>query len=427
MLGVIGVLIFIFGLLGSIALHEIGHMVPAKKFGVRVTQYMVGFGPTVWSRKRGETEYGLKAIPMGGYIRMIGMYPPRSSSVAASGRFADMIEQSREESLQEVAAGEDHRTFYNLSVPKKLTVMFCGPFMNLVLAFVFFALSMSAIGSPQATTQIRDVVACIPTSANPNGLVSTDGTCGSGSKTAASVLGLQRLDTIKSVNRSDIRTWDDLGNALANTAGKKVDVSFERNGKLVNSSVVMTSLTDPTFERNPNQGFLGVSPAMDLVREPVTAVPIVVWQQTKSAISGLSGFPNDIVGLGKNLVSDDPRDPNGPVGVIGVGRISGEISNASEFSISAKIGALLSLLASLNLVLFIFNLIPILPLDGGHMASAAYEGVRRSIARMRGVRPLPGPSDTARMLPVTYIVGLILIAASLLVAFADIVKPITLG
>ena len=427
MLGVIGVLIFIFGLLGSIALHEIGHMVPAKKFGVRVTQYMVGFGPTVWSRVRGETEYGIKAIPMGGYIRMIGMFPPRSRQEASSGRFSNMIEESREESLQEVAAGEEHRTFYNLSVPKKLTVMFCGPFMNLLLAFVFFALSMSAIGSLQPSTQVREIVACIPTSANPNGLLSTDGSCGNGIPSAASVLGVKPLDTITSVNGTDIRTWDELGLALENTAGKDVEVSFVRNGQKVTKSVTMTTLTDPSFERDPGQGFLGVSPSFEMVREPLSNVPGVVWQQTQSAVSALAGFPVAIAGLGKNLVSDEPRDPNGPVGVIGVGRITGEISNASDFSLSAKVGTLLSLLAGLNLFLFLFNLLPILPLDGGHMASAIFEGIRRTIARVRGVQPLPGPSDTARMLPFTYAIALILIATSVLVAVADIVKPITLG
>jgi membrane-associated protease RseP (regulator of RpoE activity) len=426
-LGAIGVLIFVLGLLGSIALHEVGHMVPAKKFGVRVPQYMVGFGPTLWSRVRGETEYGIKAIPMGGYIRMIGMYPPRSAGRKASGRFSDMIEQAREESLVEIEANEEHRAFYNLSVPKKLTVMFGGPFMNLVLAFIFFALSMSVVGSFQPTTRVGSVVQCVPTASNQDGLVSTDGTCAGSARSAAATLGLQPNDSLVSVNKVAIRNWEDLSTALTGTGGKEVEVVYERNNISVVATVAMTVLTDPIVSRGPDQGFLGVSPALEIQREPLSAVPAVVWDQSRSAVSALAGFPASIAQLGANLFSDEPRDPNGPVGVIGVGRITGEISSSEDFSTTGKVGALLSLLAGLNVFLFIFNLLPLLPLDGGHMAGAIFEGLRRLWARIRGISPSPGPADTARMLPLTYVVAIFLIGTSIIVALADVIKPITLG
>lgn len=427
MLGVIGVLIFIIGLLGSIALHEIGHMLPAKKFGVRVPQYMVGFGPTVWSRVRGETEYGIKALPMGGYIRMIGMFPPRSSARKASGRFTEMIEQARADSLEEVHDGEEGRAFYSLSVPKKLTVMFGGPFMNLVLAFVFFALSMSAIGSLQPTTTIDSVVQCVPTSSNQEGLPSTDGSCSGSQRSAAAALGLKPLDVLLTVNGQAIRTWDDLGNSLAGTGGKQVDIGYMRDNVSVVQSVTMASLSDPSLSRAPNQGFLGVSPTIEMQRQPLSAVPAVVGQQTKEALQALAGFPVAVADLTSNLFTSEPRDPNGPVGVIGVGRITGEISSSDDFSITAKVGTLFSLLAGLNLFLFLFNVLPILPLDGGHMAGAVFEGLRRVVARVRGISPLPGPADTARMLPFTYLVAMIMIGTSVIVALADIIKPVTLG
>ena len=427
MLGVIGVLIFIFGLLGSIALHEVGHMLPAKKFGVRVPQYMVGFGPTLWSRVRGETEYGIKAIPMGGYIRMIGMFPPRLASRNTSGRFAEMIEEARQDSLEEVRAGEEDRTFYSLSVPKKLTVMFGGPFMNLVLAFIFFALSMSAIGSLQPSTTIDSVVQCVPTSSNQEGLPSTDGSCSGSQRSAAAALGLKPQDVLLTVNGQAIRTWEDLSNSLAGTGGKQVEIVYQRDNSSIKQTVEMATLSDPQLARAPGQGFLGVSPVFAMQRQPLGDVPGVVGEQTKDALTALAGFPLAVADLTTNLFSNEPRDPNGPVGVIGVGRITGEISSSEDFSVAAKTGTLFSLLAGLNLFLFLFNLLPILPLDGGHMASAIFEGVRRAWARIRGITPLPGPSDTARMLPITYVVAIIMIGTSIIVALADIIKPITLG
>ncbi len=428
MLSVLGIVVFVLGLLGSIALHEVGHMVPAKKFGVRVPQYMVGFGPTLWSKVRGETEYGIKAIPMGGYIRMIGMYPPAVRDRSEkSGRFSSMIEESRWESLQEVNDGEEHRTFYSLSVPKKLVVMFGGPFMNLVLAFILFAVSLSVIGSLAPTTQVQSIVACVPTAANVDGLASTDGSCGNGAASSAALLGIQPGDVLTSVNGQAINKWFDLSSSLNGTAGKDVLVTLKRKGESITASVRMTAITDPTLARAPGQGFLGVSPHMATERLPLAQVPGVVSEQTQSALQALIGFPKAVVTLGKTLTSDAPRDPTGPVGVIGIGRITGEISSDEQFSTSTKIGTLIGLLASLNLFLFLFNLVPILPLDGGHIASALFEGIRRSIARLRNISPLPGPSDTARMLPMTYFVAIIMIGTSILVAIADIVKPITLG
>ena len=130
---VVGVVVLALGVAASIALHEVGHLVPAKRFGVRVTQYMVGFGPTVWSRRRGETEYGLKAIPLGGYIRMIGMFPPRAGDdptkmrVSSTGRFSQLADEARKASLEEIQPGDDKRVFYRLPVHRKVIVMNGGP------------------------------------------------------------------------------------------------------------------------------------------------------------------------------------------------------------------------------------------------------------------------------------------------------------
>jgi len=434
MLTLLGISIFAIGLLLSIALHELGHMAPAKKFGVKVPQYMVGFGPTLWSRIKGETEYGIKAIPLGGYIRMIGMFPPNPKGVQDRehlGRMGLMIESARDEVLAEIAPEDEPRTFYRLSVPKKLTVMFGGPFMNLVIATILFTISLSVIGRPAVTTTVSEVVACVPTSANPNGIASTSGTCEGGVSTPASEIGLAAGDKLLTVNGTEISTWEDLGTALSDQAGNIVDVTYlTSSGETVTKNVEVAALETPVFTEAgeptgevTTRGFLGISPNFDLVQSPVSEVPGFMATVTTSSIAALMEFPARVFGLAGDLFTEAPRDPEGPVSVVGIGRISGQIASSEEVPTIYKAGDLVTLLASVNLFLFVFNMVPVLPLDGGHIAGALYEGARRQIARVRR-KPLPGPVDTAKMLPVAYAMSLVLLAMSAIVILADIIKPI---
>lgn len=435
MLTLLGILIFAIGLLASIALHELGHMAPAKKFGVKVPQYMVGFGPTLWSRKKGETEYGIKAIPLGGYIRMIGMFPPNPKGVQDRerlGRMGLMIEDAREEVLAEISPEDEPRTFYRLSVPKKLTVMFGGPFMNLVIATILFTISLSVIGRPEVTTTVSEVVACVPTSSNPSGIASTSGTCDGGVSTPAAEIGLTAGDQLLVVNGVDIATWSDLGTALSDQAGKVVDVTYlTSEGETVSKSVEVAALRSEVFTdagvatgEFTTRGFLGISPSFNLVQSPISEVPGFMTSVTASSIAALFEFPARVLGLAGDLFTEAPRDPEGPVSVIGIGRISGEITSSETVPAIYKVGDLITLLASVNLFLFVFNMVPVLPLDGGHIAGALYEGARRQVARIRR-KPLPGPVDTAKMLPVAYAMSLVLLAMSAIVILADIFKPIS--
>jgi membrane-associated protease RseP (regulator of RpoE activity) len=435
MLTLLGILIFAVGLLASIALHELGHMAPAKKFGVKVPQYMVGFGPTLWSRTKGDTEYGIKAIPLGGYIRMIGMFPPNPKGVQDRehlGRIGLMIETAREEVLSEISPEDEPRTFYRLSVPKKLTVMFGGPFMNLVIATILFTISLSVIGRPIVTTTVSEVVACVPTSANPNGIASTSGTCDGGVSTPATEIGLTAGDKLLVVNDLEIASWEDLGTALGDQAGKVVQVTYLTSaGATITKSVkvaaieseVFTDTGEPTGEFSA-RGFLGVSPSFALEQSPVSEVPGFMTSVTASSISALFEFPARVFGLAGELFTDSPRDPEGPVSVVGIGRISGQITSSEAVPTVYKVGDLITLLASVNLFLFVFNMVPVLPLDGGHIAGALYEGARRQIARIRR-KPIPGPVDTAKMLPVAYAMSLVLLAMSAIVILADIIKPMS--
>jgi membrane-associated protease RseP (regulator of RpoE activity) len=435
MLTWLGILIFAIGLLASIALHELGHMMPAKKFGVKVPQYMVGFGPTLWSRKKGDTEYGIKAIPLGGYIRMIGMFPPNPKGVQDRehlGRVGMMIESAREEVLAEIAPEDEARTFYRLSVPKKLTVMFGGPFMNLVIATILFAISLSVIGRPEITTTVDQVVACVPTSANPNGIASTSGTCEGGVATPAAVIGLLPGDKLLSVNGLEIAAWADLGTALGDQAGKVAQITYlSKAGETITKSVEVAALKSEVFTdagvatgEFTSRGFLGVSPSFNLVKSPISGVPGFMASITASSVGALLDFPARVIGLASGLFTDAPRDPAGPVSVVGIGRISGQIASSETVPVIYKVGDLITLLASVNLFLFVFNMVPVLPLDGGHVAGALYEGARRQLARIRR-KPTPGPVDTAKMLPVAYAMSIFMLLMSAVVILADIIKPMS--
>jgi membrane-associated protease RseP (regulator of RpoE activity) len=426
--GLVGLAVFAVGILGSIALHEIGHLVPAKKFGVRVTQYMVGFGPTMWSKVKGETEYGVKAIPFGGYIRMVGMFPPRRTregqlvhSATTTGPFQSLIEDARRTSSQEIAAGEEHRAFYQLSVPKKLVVMLGGPTMNLLLAAVLYTIAMVVLGVPSLTMTVGEVAPCVPADVTQECTTQDP-------RSPASAAGVRVGDVIVAVDGVPYDDWVSVVDEIRGRPGDEVTLTVERDGSAIDLPVTVGS-TEVPKDGNPNElveaGFVGVSPTVSQVREPITAVPARMWEFVSRSAVAIVSIPSKMVGVWNAAFSDDQRDPTGPVSVVGVGRFSVEVAE-DQSTWSWKLANWLTLLAGLNMALFFFNLIPLLPLDGGHVAGALYEGGRRQVAKARG-RPDPGPVDVARMLPVAYTVAFLLIAMSVLLIYADVVNPITLN
>ena len=217
----IGVLVLVLGVLVSVGLHDVGHMVPAKKFGVRVSQYMVGFGPTLWSRTRCETEYGVKAIPLGGYVRLIGMYATLSATGATPGRWgAELAQAARDASNDEVRPGEEGRAFYRLSVPKKVIVMLGGPVMNLVIAVVLLGIVLIGFGIPTATTTVEYVSQCVvPASAG------TARACTSADPVApAAVAGILPGDRIVSLNGVAATSCDALTEQIRKSGGVAVPI-----------------------------------------------------------------------------------------------------------------------------------------------------------------------------------------------------------
>lgn len=435
----VGLLVLLVGLLVSIGLHELGHMIPAKRFGVRVSRYMIGFGPTLWSTTRGETEYGIKAIPLGGYVRMVGMLPS-AEVVGASRRVGwsgEMVQASRQASAEEILPGEEHRAFYRLSSPKKITVMAGGTLTNLVLAMVLLAVVLMGIGVPgAATTTVLMVGECILPLDAPADRICTE----ADPRTPAAEAGVQPGDVLVSFGGRPIETWLDFQEAVQGTSGASLPMVVERSGEPVTLEISPVVTERPVYDGagdavvgadgEPVTGiirYVGVSPTAGLERqsiaEVVPAVGSAVWETMKVIVT----LPVRLVDVAGAVFGDGERDAS-VIGLVGMGQVAGEIAtqDAPGYGIAERVASMLMLVASLNIALFAFNLIPLLPLDGGHVAGALWEGAKRHRARLRGL-PRPAPADMARMMPLAsgMIVVLVVMFAFLIVA--DIVRPVTFG
>jgi membrane-associated protease RseP (regulator of RpoE activity) len=323
------------------------------------------------------------------------------------------------------------RAFYQLSVPKKITVMFGGPFMNLVIATVLFTIAQVAIGQPQVTTTISHVVACIPSTDNPQGIISVDGSCGTGTFTPAHIAGLKTGDQLTGVNGAALHTWDQLTSEISSHMGKTITIDYIRDGQPRNATVLIASWNRPVYDaqgkdtgKTKVSGFLGVQPETHMQPVGLSTMPSYMWNQITQTASAIISFPAAVIGVGDSLTTSAPRTADGPVSIVGIGQVSSDIASSSTVTASEKTLIFLQMFASLNMFLFLFNLVPILPLDGGHIAGAIYEGIRNSVARIRS-KPLPGPVDTAKMMPVAYFVAVLLISMSLIVMAADIFKPVS--
>ena len=395
MLFVLGVVLFALGIAVSVALHEAGHMYAAKAFGMRVRRYFIGFGPKVFSFRRGETEYGLKAIPAGGFCDIAGMT-----------------------ALDEVTPEEAPRAFFRKPTWQRVIVLSAGSLTHFVIGMVLvYALAVSA-GLPNLrNTPVVGELSCAADQVSATALAD----CAPGIPAPAVAAGLQTGDRLVSVAGTPTPTWPDAVTAIRAATGR-TPVVVERGGQEIGLTVDVARVKrlDPSGA-TVTVGAIGAGQRTVFPYGPVSAVPATLdftGQMFGNVWQGILSFPERIPALWQAL-GGGVRDENTPVSVVGASIIGGDAAERGLWEYFVL------LLALLNFFIGVFNLLPLLPLDGGHIAIAWFERVRSWIyARLK--KPDPGRVDYFKLMPVTYVVILIGGAFTLLTVPADIVNPISI-
>ncbi|MFI1682346.1 MULTISPECIES: M50 family metallopeptidase [unclassified Streptomyces] len=427
---ILGIVVFVIGLLFSIAWHELGHLSTAKMFGIRVPQYMVGFGPTLFSRKKGDTEYGVKAIPLGGYIRMIGMFPPGADGrieARSTSPWRGMIEDARSAAFEELKPGDETRLFYTRKPWKRVIVMFAGPFMNLILAVAIFLGVMMTFGISSQTTQVGKVSDCVIQQSENRAK------CEKGDKAApAKAAGLKPGDKIVAFQGTSVDDWSALQSKIRETIGPAT-ITVERDGKrvdlhanLIRNQVTKTDGDGAYVEgKYVYAGFLGFTPATGIVQQSFGDSVDRMGDMMENGVESIIALPSKIPDLWNAAFGDGERKQDSPMGVVGAARVGGDVFTL-DIPPENQIAMMLFLIAGFNLSLFLFNMLPLLPLDGGHIAGALWESLRRNAAKVLR-RPDPGPFDVAKLMPVAYVVAGIFICFTILVLIADVVNPVRIS
>jgi len=378
---ILGILAFVIALLLSVMIHEFGHFLTAKHYGMKVSEFFLGFGARIWSTKRGETEFGIKAIPAGGYCRIEGMVP------------TDVME-----------AGEEDRAFYRASSGRKLIVLGAGSFLHFVLGYILIFILFAGVGVNQLLPTISQI--------SP--------------KSGAAAAGLLPGDTVLAINGVKVRDWINDVKAIRNSGGKSLSLEILRGTQ---TQTITATPTQEIIDGKP-RWILGIINKVGLKRtNPISSLKnagLVTRDFTVASFKSLGQLPAKIPALWGQSVGGKKRDANGLVGVVGVARASGQALGSTKLSFAERIATFILIIASLNIFVGIFNLLPLLPLDGGHMAVAIADEVRAFFARLRG-RPRPAAIDVTVLTPITMVVFVLLAALTLLLLFADIVNPVNLN
>jgi membrane-associated protease RseP (regulator of RpoE activity) len=375
----LGILAFAVALLLSVMIHEFGHYITAKRFDMKVTEFFLGFGKRIWSFTKGETEFGIKAIPAGGYCRIEGMTP-----------------------RDEMPAGEEARAFYGATTTRKLIVLGAGSTAHFIIGFllifsIFFGVGVNAL--------LSDV-----TKVSPN--------------SAASAAGFQPGDKITAIDGVEVSDWYQDSQLIAASEGRELAFSVQRDGQ------ELTIAAAPTYLESEKRYVLGVVTKIGIkrdglltsVKESTRATAVL----TRESVKALIALPTKVPQLIRQTFGDEKRDPNGLVGIVGAARVSGDAVSSNKLNNTERLGTFLLLIASLNIFVGLFNLLPLLPLDGGHMAVAIADEVRAFFARLRG-RPRPAGIDVNVLTPLTMSVFAVLAVLTAILLIADILNPVSLN
>ena len=399
-----GVVLFALGITISIALHEFGHLLTAKAFGMKARRYFIGFGTRLWSFRRGETEYGLKAIPLGGFVDIAGMT-----------------------ALDEVRPDEEPRAFYRKPVWQRVVVLAAGSFTHFVVGIFLVYLAAVTTGLLDARPAVGAIADCVSDQNPTTGQIQA---CTPGSTAApAKDAGLHTGDVVLAVGGVPTPTWDEVLTRIRASSGP-TEFRVERGGKQQTFTIDVQTVQRLPVDAQPgpdarleSAGVVGMGQgfAPNLKYDALSAVPAtfdftggmfaVTWE-------GLKQLPEKVPALFRAIAGED--DPERPISVVGASIIGGDAVDRGLW------GIFLYLLAAVNFFIGVFNLLPLLPLDGGHIAVNLYEKLRDWARRLRGL-PAGGPVDYTKLLPLTYVVVLIGGGLMLLTLTADIVNPIRFG
>ena len=377
-------------------IHEAGHYLTAKKFGMKVTEFFLGFGQKIWSTQRGETEFGIKAIPAGGYCRIVGM------------------------SSREVLSPADApRAFIKATVTQRLIVLGAGSFLHFVIGFLLLITLFGAVGVTSVTNQIQKISDCVPQ-------IASEVCSATSTPSPAKTVGLLAGDKIVKIDGQSFELWSDAVAVIRASAGREINLVIDRSGDQVQVPVTpATRMVD-----GKAVGVLGVINEIGTIRfNPIAATARATsftGEILQNSVTSLIALPTKIPDLFAQTFGTTERDPEGLVGVVGVARVSGETASTEKLTLNEKIATFVLIVASLNIFVGMFNLLPLLPLDGGHMAVAIADGIRNFIAKRRGLAK-PAPIDVERLTPITMVVFVLMASLSILLLAADIFNPIRLN
>ena len=397
---ILGIVAFALCIAVSIALHEAGHMLTAKAFGMRVRRFFVGFGPKLVSVKKGETEYGIAALPFGGFCDIAGMT-----------------------AMDPLTPEEEPHAMYRKPWWQRVAVMSGGIVMNLFLGFMVLYLLAVSSGIPNPYADRTPTVGEVSCTSDQVDATTVADCTGPG---PAGEAGVRPGDQILAIDGQEMRTFVEIREYVLTRPGQTVTLDVERAGERMLIDVPVASVTRLTPEGTAFEaGAIGVSnaPVEDAVKRfgPVEAVPATArtsGEMLSASVKGIIAFPGKVPGVVASIFGAE-RDVEGPISVVGASRAGGELVERSMWTV------FFFLLVSLNFFLALFNLIPLPPLDGGHIAVVLYETIRDRLRAMRGL-PAGGPVNYQKLAPVTYTMAALLLGVGVLVIIADVVNPVRL-